>query len=176
MYEELIKALRCNGDGISEETDGLGCANKKCKYRDVDGACDLTSMTCDAAAALDNLTARISALQTKNAEKGKEIERLKDIVEAYAESARSIALWLDAYCDRSLPYDKMILDAAQKAVVALSRVEAERDAAVADIEQMAVSLPVCMACQFCAYGTEGMECDECDDCYNFVWRGAQGEG
>lgn len=65
------------------------------------------------------------------AETSKEIERLKNIVESYAASARSIALWLNAYCDRSLAYDKMISDAAQKAADDLIRVTAERDAAIA---------------------------------------------
>lgn len=60
-YAKLIKSLRCGGDEIPEEDDGLGCADKKCKYRDVDGACDLISMTQDAAAA-------IAALQAENAE------------------------------------------------------------------------------------------------------------
>ena len=141
-YAKLIRSLRCDGGETPEEGDGLGCANKKCKYRDVDGACDLVSMTLDAAAA-------ITALQSENGSKDKEIVKLKLEKELMRQE------WDTLHA-------------------ALSRMEAERDVAVADIEQMAVSLPVCMACQFCAHGTEGMECDECDDCYNFVWRGAQG--
>lgn len=92
-----------------------------------DASEEVAQTVCDAKAAIEILLSEVTALQTENAEKDKEIERLRGIVEAYATSARSIALWLDTYCDRSLPYDKMILDAAQKAAVALSRVEAERD-------------------------------------------------
>lgn len=182
-YAKLIKGLRCDGGETPEEGDGLGCANKKCKYRDVDGACDLVSMTLDAAAAITALQSENAELREENgclrhnvaamqatldqqskncevmlAEKDKEIERLEAKAKQWKQTSEENFL------------------SCEKLQAALSRVEAERDVAVADIEQMAVSLPVCMDCQFCAHGTEGMECDECDDCYNFVWRGAQGEG
>lgn len=136
----------------------------------------------------------LTALQVKNGSKDKEIERLKDIVEAYAESARSVALWLDAYCDRSLPYDKMILDAAQKAVVALSRVEAERDAAKRTLDGICgqIDNDCWLRKQFCENGDGDLEpcpcpslrehdgyidSDDCEGCECFVnsWRGAQGE-
>lgn len=107
---------------------------------------------------------RFAALQAGNAE-------LTTVVKSYAVSARSIALWLRAYCDRSLPYDKMISDAAQKAASALARMKAERDAAIADISH------VCPTCgQF-----QGGDCpvlfykDYPKDCEHWRWRGVQGE-
>ena len=112
---------------------------------------DIVQIACDCKSAIEALLSEVVALQSENAEKDKEIERLR------------------AERDR-------LLDRVHEAQAERDCARAERDVAVADIEQMAVSLPVCMACQFCAHGTEGMECDECDDCYNFVWRGAQGEG
>ncbi len=47
-YKELIKALVCNNS--EDEPDNLGCSNQQCKYRDVDGACDIVKMCADAAA------------------------------------------------------------------------------------------------------------------------------
>ena len=135
--------------------------------------------------AADRLAAkeRLYQIQKANAiklcgvlsENDKETERLRGIVEAYAASARSIALQLDAYCDRSLPYDKMILDAAQKAVVALSRVEAERDAAVALVDELHDMLRPGEAGQGYGYaatnGVAYMVYARINE-----WRGAQGEG
>ncbi|WP_312611343.1 hypothetical protein [Oscillibacter sp.] len=51
--EQITAALRCT-DAL-DTPDGLGCANKKCKYRDVDGACDIVSMCFDAATLIDRL-------------------------------------------------------------------------------------------------------------------------
>ena len=45
----------------------------------------------------------------------KEIDRLRKVADCYASSARSIALNLDKFCDRSLPYSEMIAVAARKA-------------------------------------------------------------
>ena len=154
--------------------------------------------------AADRLAAkeRLYQIQKANAiklcgvlsENDKETERLRGIVEAYAASARSIALQLDAYCDRSLPYDKMILDAAQKAVVALSRVEAERDAAKRTLDGICgqIDNDCWLRKQFCENGDGDLEpcpcpslrehdgyidSDDCEGCECFVnsWRGAQGE-
>ena len=44
-------------------------------------------------------------------------------IDDYAESARVIALYLSEFCDRTLPYDKMIADAARKASEALKASE-----------------------------------------------------
>ena len=43
-YKRLIKALKCDGYGVGQDNDG--CANKRCGYRDSDGACNIVSM-CD---------------------------------------------------------------------------------------------------------------------------------
>lgn len=56
--DEIVRALRCND--APEEPDGMGCANKKCRYRDVDGACDIVSMCQDAADLIDSLTAQLA--------------------------------------------------------------------------------------------------------------------
>lgn len=58
---EIIKALRCDGYGIGEES-ALGCTNKKCAYRDVDGACDIVSMDADAAALIEAQATQLSAV------------------------------------------------------------------------------------------------------------------
>lgn len=55
-YRRLVIALLCNGDNVAEEN--LGCRNKRCKYRDVDGACDIVGMCNDAAKAISDLLAR----------------------------------------------------------------------------------------------------------------------
>lgn len=52
--DELLKALRCN-EAPEYEDDGIGCSNIKCKYRDVDGACDIVSMCKDAARHIESL-------------------------------------------------------------------------------------------------------------------------
>ena len=55
-YRRLVIALLCNGDNVAEEN--LGCRNKRRKYRDVDGACDIVGMCNDAAKAISDLLAR----------------------------------------------------------------------------------------------------------------------
>lgn len=128
-----------------------------------------------AAERIEEKNATITALQSENAEKHKEIERLKGIVDAYATSARSVALWLGEYCDRSLPYDKMILEAAQKAAAASSRVTAERDEALKDCSGY---------CATCAFVEDCAKHDNNDatppvwyygDCDDWMWRGTQKE-
>lgn len=66
--EKLKKALICSGD--PDEPDNMGCANKRCKYRNVDGACDIVSICWDAATAL-------SALMTENAQLRAEAEGMR---------------------------------------------------------------------------------------------------
>lgn len=44
-----------------------------------------------------------------------EVERLGNMMGDYGKSARIIALYLSRFCNRSLPYDEMISDAARKA-------------------------------------------------------------
>lgn len=45
------------------------------------------------------------------------------IVDEYAESARAIALWLSAYCDKTLSYTSMISNAARKISMAYADME-----------------------------------------------------
>lgn len=53
----------------------------------------------------------------------REKERLLAIVKRYATAARAIALHLDRFCNRALPYDEMIADAARKAGEEIDRQE-----------------------------------------------------
>lgn len=78
-YKKLVKALLCDGFGVGE--DANGCANKKCKYRDADGACDLTRMCGDAAIAINELLVENQAL--RNAANGfkKQLEAAEARVE-----------------------------------------------------------------------------------------------
>lgn len=52
-----------------------------------------------------------------------ELERLRNIVDAYAVSARTIALYLQSFCDSSLPYADMIADASRKASERIAETE-----------------------------------------------------
>lgn len=62
-YKKLIKALKCDGYGVGQ--DGDGCTNKRCKYRDSDGACNIVSMCEDAATAITDLLARAEAAEAR---------------------------------------------------------------------------------------------------------------
>lgn len=159
-YAKLIKGLRCDEGKTPEEGDGLGCANKKCKYRDVDGACDLVSMTLDAAAA-------ITALQDENAEKDKEIERLTERLQASPYGDDKIDE-LEEACEN-------LRFRSETAEQKLSRVEAERDAVKRDFDSILRSCTCEVRHEFCARCDEPGGCDS-DDCHDAEWRGAQGEG
>lgn len=50
-------------------------------------------------------------------------EKAEKIVDEYAESARAIALWLYAYCDKTLSYPSMISNAARKISMAYADME-----------------------------------------------------
>lgn len=87
------------------------------------------------------------------AQQGQELNRRDEIIkkqekdiDAYAQSARAIALHLDRFCDRGLPYADMIADAARKAhsEIAEKNKEIERlmdnlqkqdDAALAELQR-----------------------------------------
>ena len=69
-YKKLIKALKCDGYGISQDMDG--CSNRRCKYRDTDGACNIVSICLDASKAITDLLARAEAAQSR-AEKAEKI-------------------------------------------------------------------------------------------------------
>ena len=76
-----------------------------------------------------SLTA-LAALEKENARLRTELEHKNNVVERYAASARSISLYLKEFCNRDLPYDEMISDAARKAETELNQLKRERDAAV----------------------------------------------
>ena len=80
-YKELAKSLLCNGSGVGEDING--CTNKKCKYCDVDGACDLNHMCGDAAIAINELLVENQAL--RNAANG--FKKQAEAAEARAEKA-----------------------------------------------------------------------------------------
>lgn len=40
----VVKRLRCYG---TDAEDNFGCGDKRCKYRDVDGACNINSLEAD---------------------------------------------------------------------------------------------------------------------------------
>lgn len=62
-YKKLIKALKCDGYGISQDMDG--CSNRRCKYRDADGACNLVRMCSDASTAITALLERAEAAEAR---------------------------------------------------------------------------------------------------------------
>lgn len=62
-YKKLIKALKCDGYGISQDMDG--CSNRRCKYRDTDGACNIVSMCLDASKAITDLLERAEAAEAR---------------------------------------------------------------------------------------------------------------
>lgn len=80
-YKELAKSLLCNGSGVGEDING--CTNKKCKYRDGDGGCNLTRMCGDAAIAINELLTENQAL--RNAANG--FNKQAEAAEARAEKA-----------------------------------------------------------------------------------------
>lgn len=80
-YQKLIKALTCRY--APDELDNLGCGNKRCQYRDVDGACDMVSIEEDAAIAIKELLTENQAL--RNAANG--FKKQLESAEARAEKA-----------------------------------------------------------------------------------------
>lgn len=65
-YNELVKALRCDGNNIGQ--DSGGCTNKKCRYRDPDSACNIVSICEDAATAITDLLARAEKAERESDE------------------------------------------------------------------------------------------------------------
>ena len=62
-YKKLIKSLDCDGSGIRQDVDG--CSNRRCKYRDADGACNLVRMCSDASTAITALLERAEAAEDR---------------------------------------------------------------------------------------------------------------
>lgn len=52
----VIKKLRCYG---TDAEDNFGCGDKRCKYRDVDGACNINNIEADAADVIEKLLKEI---------------------------------------------------------------------------------------------------------------------
>lgn len=80
-YKKLLKALLCDGSGVGEDING--CTNKKCKYRDGDGGCNLVRMCGDAAIAINELLTENQAL--RNAANG--FKKQAEAAETRAERA-----------------------------------------------------------------------------------------
>lgn len=97
------------------------------------------------------------------------------IIEDYSAAARSIALNLGEFCDRSLPYYTMIATAARRASAEiealrkkLEKVEAERDILAKENNN---------TCSLCANHIQ-CQSSPCGGCIennfdDFVWRGKQ---
>lgn len=110
--------------------------------------------------------------QAEKAERERDEEKLK--VDEYAESARAIALYLSAFCDKSLSYPQMISNAARKISVAYAdmekraeKAEKERDAAVDDLKRFGQ----CGACKN-YYREDGCGAGPYSYCDGgFEWRG-----
>lgn len=62
-------------------------------------------------------------------------EAAEKTADEYAESARSIALWLSTFCDRALSYPSMISNAARKVSLAYADMETRAEAAEARAEK-----------------------------------------
>lgn len=85
-YNELVKALRCDGNNIGQDSDG--CTNKKCRYRDPDSACNIVSICEDAATAITDLLARAEAAEARCKTLEKMVREYQDeIVPGYRERA-----------------------------------------------------------------------------------------
>lgn len=112
MYEDLIKALRCEVTSNSGDCQSEECTPTCPHYGE-------NTYTYDTL-----LTSSLSAIETLQ----RQLAEKQKIIDAYAVSARTIALYLKDFCDESLPYADMIADAARKVDAKLADVTAERDA------------------------------------------------
>lgn len=78
---KLIKALRCS-DGPTE-ADGMGCANRKCPYRDpADAGCEIGKMCIDAADLIEQLNDFLQSEAAKLLQQVGELEQKLAAVEA----------------------------------------------------------------------------------------------
>lgn len=85
-YKKLLKALKCDGYGISQDMDG--CSNRRCKYRDTDGACNIVSICLDASKAITDLLERAEAAEARCKTLEKMVREYQDvIVPGYRERA-----------------------------------------------------------------------------------------
>lgn len=83
------------------------------------------------------------------------------LLDRYAAAARTIALYLDEFCDTGKPYDEMIACAARSAAEALERVKQELDAAVkclcASCRKITLSGNTITCCEMCHWHREKEE-------------------
>ena len=148
-YNKLIKALLCDGYGIGQNSDG--CSNKKCKYRDTDGACNIVSMCGDAAAAITDLLDRAEAAE----------HRLQE-AEAQKDYCRK-------KCDVSDKNYQIEMERRKAAEARAKKAERERDAAVADINTL-LKQDEMLPCFACARSKGGISVERLtyDFCVNGI--------
>lgn len=77
-YKKLIKALKCDGYGISQDMDG--CSNRRCKYRDTDGACNIVSICLDASKAIIDLLSRAEVTEARCKAFEKMVREYQDVI------------------------------------------------------------------------------------------------
>ena len=93
-YKKLIKSLDCDGSGIRPDDDGG--SNRRCKYRDADGACNLVRMCSDASTAITDLLARAEAADARCKAFEKMVREYRDeIVPRYMEMAENAEMERD---------------------------------------------------------------------------------
>lgn len=93
-YKKLIKALKCDGYGISQDMDG--CSNRRCKYRDTDGACNIVSICLDASNAITDLLERAEAAEARCKAFEKMVREYRDeIVPRYMEMVENAEMERD---------------------------------------------------------------------------------
>lgn len=174
-YKKLIKALLCDGSGIGQDSNG--CVNKKCKYRDSDGACNIVSMCEDAAGAITDLLARAEAAEAANSQ-------LNGTVTTLMESNQKLAEELKAHMETDLAkaHEALCADWAkqkQRAEAAEARAEKEERKRDAAIEQVRGDCEKCDHYKVTWNGcTPDYECPLSDRCLNrdlWEWNGGQKE-
>ena len=93
-YKKLIKSLDCDGYGISQDMDG--CSNRRCKYRDTDGACNIVSICLDASKAITDLLERAEVAEARCKALEKMVREYQDeIVPGYRERAEKAEMERD---------------------------------------------------------------------------------
>lgn len=116
-FNEYPKNGNSMAEAIDVESDGfiaylIGRVQQKENYSK-SVVNDIADSLRDALCLVENL----SVVDTAEAER---IEKIRD---KYAASARISALYLDRFCNESLPYDEMVSDASRKACEKIERLE-----------------------------------------------------
>lgn len=111
------------------------------------------------------------------------IAEQREVIDEYAKSARTIALYLKEFCNKELGYAKMIADAARCAEQRIGKLEQKLADAKEGLNAAISDIP--HECGVCARNVnEDIKCVHCygnveawntyEDC--FVWRGALMDG